>query len=76
LDFKKLGLFKILEKVSLVNYKLQLPKNSRLHLVFYILLLELVRGDALIIIDTKLQPKNKIIKYKVKVILDRRLVGR
>jgi hypothetical protein len=44
--------------------------------VFYILLLELVREDALITIDTKLQPKNKIIKYKVKAILDKRLVGR
>jgi hypothetical protein len=54
LDFKKLGLFKILEKASLVNYKLQLPKNSKLYLVFYVSLLELVRGDALIAIDTKL----------------------
>jgi hypothetical protein len=44
--------------------------------VFYVLLLELVRGDALIIADTKLQPKNEIIKYKVKAILDKRLVGR
>jgi hypothetical protein len=54
LDFKKLGLFKVLDKVSLVNYKLQLPKNSKLYLVFYVLLLELVRGDALITTDTKL----------------------
>jgi hypothetical protein len=76
LDFKKLGPFKILNKVSLVNYRLQLPKNSKLHLVFYVLLLELARGDTLIATDTKLQPKNEVIKYKVKVILDRRLVGR
>jgi hypothetical protein len=54
LDFKKLGPFKILEKISLVNYKLQLLKNSRLHLVFYVSLLELVRGNTLIAINTEL----------------------
>jgi hypothetical protein len=36
-----LGLYKIVAKKSLVNYELQLPKGSRLHLVFYVLLLEL-----------------------------------
>jgi hypothetical protein len=54
LDFKKLGPFKILNKVSLVNYRLQLPRNSKLYLVFYISLLELVREDTLIATNTKL----------------------
>jgi hypothetical protein len=54
LDFKKLGPFKILEKISLVNYKLQLLKNSRLYLVFYVLLLELARGDTLIATNIEL----------------------
>ncbi|KAK1240149.1 hypothetical protein MKX08_007591, partial [Trichoderma sp. CBMAI-0020] len=41
LDFRKLGLFKILKKISEVNYKLDLPENIRLKTaVFHILLLE------------------------------------
>jgi len=47
LDFKKLGLFEILEEIGDINFKLRLPKNSRLYPVFYILLLELVLLDIL-----------------------------
>jgi hypothetical protein len=36
-----LGLYKIVAKKLLVNYKLWLPKGSRLYLVFYVSLLEL-----------------------------------
>ena len=75
LDFKKLGPFKILDKVSSVNYRLQLPKNSRLHLVFYVSLLEPAKGNAPIATDTELQPENKLVEYKVEAILDKRLVG-
>lgn len=76
LDFKKLGPFKILEKVSSVNYRLQLPKKSRLHPVFHISLLEPAKGNASVAADTELQPVNDTVEYEVETILDRRLVGR
>src|SRR5579862_5201287 len=40
LDYKKLGPYEIKDKKGLVMYKLQLPIRSRVHLVFYILLLK------------------------------------
>ncbi|PTB34782.1 hypothetical protein M441DRAFT_154888, partial [Trichoderma asperellum CBS 433.97] len=46
LDFRKLGLFKILKKIGEVNYKLDLSDNMKLKTaVFYILLLEKVLVD-------------------------------
>ena len=41
LDFKKLGLYKIVDILEKVNFILKLLENLRLHLIFYILLLEL-----------------------------------
>ena len=75
LDFKKLGPFKILDKVSAVNYRLQLPRNSRLYPVFYISLLEPAKGGTPVATDTELQPENELVEYEVEAILDRRLVG-
>jgi hypothetical protein len=46
LDAVKLGLFKILRKKGLVNYELELPKRMRIHLVFYVSLLEPATLDA------------------------------
>jgi hypothetical protein len=40
LDHKKLGLFKIVEIKSLVNYRLKLPRTIKIHLVFYVSLLK------------------------------------
>ncbi len=54
LDFKKLGLFEILEKVRKVNYQLRLLTSSKLYLVFYVSLLKLAQGDILITLDIKL----------------------
>ena len=46
LDFKKLELFKIKKKLGLVTYRLTLPKDIKIHLVFYIVLLEKAPKDA------------------------------
>ncbi len=48
LDFKKLGLFRVTEKIGAVNYRLRLLAYLRLYPVFYVLLLELVLEDILV----------------------------
>jgi hypothetical protein len=69
LDFKKLGLYKIVAKKSLVNYELRLPKGSRLYLVFYVSLLEpALPGVA--VSNEELQPNYELDIYNVKRILD------
>ncbi|WP_460824504.1 hypothetical protein [Lysobacter olei] len=40
LDHRKIGPFKILEKLGQVNYKLQLPTHMKIHLVFHVSLIE------------------------------------
>jgi len=46
LDYVKVGLFLIAEKKSNLNYQLELPKDARIYLVFYISLLELADANA------------------------------
>jgi hypothetical protein len=71
LDFKKLGLFEILEKIRDVNFKLRLPKTSRLHPVFHMSLLEPAPLD---VPNSKeeVQPENELQEYEVEEILDAR----
>jgi flagellar biosynthesis protein FlhB len=57
LNFKKLEPFKILKKVSFVNYRLHLLKNSTLYLVFHISLLEPAHGNTPIATNEELQPE-------------------
>jgi hypothetical protein len=75
LDFKKLRLYKIVAKRSLVNYKLRLPKGLRLYLVFHVSLLELaLLGIA--VNNKEIQLDHKLDIYNVKKILDSRVSRR
>src|SRR5271165_4797181 len=65
LDFKKLGLYKIKKAIGLVNFKLLLLHNSRIHLIFYIALLELALDLILLLDREKIQPINKETEYNV-----------
>jgi hypothetical protein len=47
LDFKRLGKFKILEKISSHAYKLDLPHTMKVHPVFHVSLLEPAATDPL-----------------------------
>ena len=68
LDFKKIRPFKVKEVIGLVNYKLKLLVYIRINLVFYILLLETVLDNILIVI-LELLNENESIKYKVESII-------
>jgi hypothetical protein len=58
------------EKLGLVNYRLQLPKSmSKIHLVFYILLLEPALKHALIAKNIEID-NNTEQEYKVEQILN------
>jgi hypothetical protein len=72
LDFKKLGSFRISEQIGIVNFRLELLENSKLYLVFHVVLLELARSNILIIIDTEIQPEHDLDIYKIEEILDTR----
>ena len=65
LDFKKLGLYKIKRAIELVNFKLLLLHNLRIHLIFYIALLKLALDLILLLDREEIQPINEEIEYNV-----------
>ena len=67
-----IGPYKIRKKVSNVNYELELPKGSRIHLIFYVLLLK----EAARVAETsnkEIQPKQELDVYNVKQVLDSKI---
>jgi len=50
LDYIKIGLFKIIEKISEVIYKLNLLVKMKIYLVQYIVILELVYRDLALLV--------------------------
>ena len=73
MDFKRLRLFRILKKVSDVNFEIKLPAKSKLHLVFHVLLLEKAPNHIPEATDTDIQPENELDVYDVEKILDKRV---
>ena len=45
LNYIRMGLFKIINKVIKVSYRLDLPLKIKIHPVYYIAILELVYGN-------------------------------
>src|SRR5271167_3577032 len=65
LDFKKLGLYKIKKAIGLVNFKLLLLHNLRIHLIFYIVLLKLADNLILLLDREEIQLINEETKYNI-----------
>jgi hypothetical protein len=65
-------LYKIKKKVLNINYELELLKGSKIHLIFYVLLLK----EAARVVETsskEIQPKHELDVYNVKRVLDSRV---
>jgi len=50
LDYIKIGLFKIAEKISKVIYRLNLPVKIKIYLIQYIIILELAHRDLALLV--------------------------
>jgi len=50
LDYVKIGLFKIIKKISEVIYRLNLPAKMKIYLVQHIVILELVYRDLALLV--------------------------
>ena len=69
LDFKKVGLFKIIKKISILNYKLALLKTIQLKInIFYIFFLKLVFKNVKV--DNNIKVKDYKEEFEVETILN------
>jgi len=69
LNFKKIGPFKIIKKILILNYKLTLPKTIRFKInIFYISLLKLVPKNVKV--DDNVKVKNYEEEFEVEIILN------
>ncbi len=69
-DFKKIGLFLINKRINNLVYEFILSEGMRIHLRFYISLLELV--SAIVKFDIYTETEDSITEYEVEAILDHR----
>jgi hypothetical protein len=72
LNYKKLRSFRIREKIGLLNYKLELLKTIRIHLIFHVSLLEKAPQNTK---QQEVEVKPEI-KYEVDRILDHDKINR
>ena len=70
LDFKKLGPFKIEQKISDLNFKLSLPRGMKIHPIFHVSLLEPAPENAELIDRLEVESDQNI--YEVESIMDSR----
>ena len=81
LDFKRLGRFRVSEKISSHAFRLELPASMKIHPVFHMSLLEPVATDPL---PGQVQPRpppivvegNDEVEWEVDEIVDSKFVGR
>ncbi len=70
LDYKKLKLYKIKSIKKVINYKLELLKNIRIYLVFYVFFFKLVLHEAFRVLNIEIDFINSNTAYEIEKILN------
>jgi len=70
LSHKKLDSYKIKKVKDYINYRLILPKNIKIHLIFHISLIKVILLKALKALYTEINLINPNIEYKIKNIFN------
>ena len=72
LDHKKLGPFKILRRLGLLNFELELPRIMKVHLIFHVALLKKANQNT---IPGRVEIESDTQEYQVEKILDDDLIN-